>query len=523
MEDPSSATSPDQSWADDFVRTLSEQRARVQEFLVVQRERWDRVRAELTEHAERIAEELDQDRRQTARIRQKLEHRSAELSRQSKRLARWKKELHAKETDWEKSHDRASQHYAALAEQIERQQQELAERREELEQRRTEIDAAEAKLHHDRQAFTLAHQEHQAEVDQVAALRQRLEERIAEVADQREHLVTDRAHTEAQRRRIAQEFKARRVAHRKEIERRRAELESLETAQASQLREQLQDATSRHERLQREFQDLQAERDKLSERLADTEHRLAGAIDRISETEKQLADAEKRAAEAPNQTSRNASDDDLRRRYEMAVDDVREMKARNAELEKQLAQAKSAGNQAGAVLGASLNWEAEKRRILAALESDFEEDDEHDEAERLKIEEVIRKTDMVVAAKDREIADLNQLLADQSVNLEGVAVGAAAVGELLDQDAIIREERENLRQLQAEWEEKLRQAEIELSVERAKLARQRAEIEEKLRTVEELRGQPEAAPESSEPSTKSDDPPRRRWLTRLGLKDGEQK
>ena len=55
---------------------------------------------------------------------------------------------------------------------------------------------------------------------------------------------------------------------------------------------------------------------------------------------------------------------------------------------------------------------------------------------------------------------------------------------MFDQDEIIREERENLKQLQQQWEEKLRKAEIDLSVERAKIARERAELEEQLREAQ---------------------------------------
>jgi len=128
---------------------------------------------------------------------------------------------------------------------------------------------------------------------------------------------------------------------------------------------------------------------------------------------------------------------------------------------------------------------------------------------------VLRATDQAIAAKDREIAELRQLLQDQSKNLGTVAVGAAALGQMLDNDAIIREERENLRKLQEEWREKLRQAEIEIAVERAKLARQRAELEERLRELP-------PKPESGGPSEKAEKPARGRWLARLGLADPEK-
>lgn len=95
-----------------------------------------------------------------------------------------------------------------------------------------------------------------------------------------------------------------------------------------------------------------------------------------------------------------------------------------------------------------------------------------------------------------------------------LAVGAAALGEILDNDAIIQEEREKLRQMQEEWQEKLRQAEIGISIERAKIARARAEIDEKTRIFEEQGDPVDGEPD---PSGEPGKPRRGRWLARLGL------
>ena len=162
--------------------------------------------------------------------------------------------------------------------------------------------------------------------------------------------------------------------------------------------------------------------------------------------------------------------------------------------------------------GGCLNWEAEKRRILAALEQ--EDSGEPAKSQRIQIEEVIRVTERALADKDRELNEMRQILDSQSSNLGQVAVGAAALGELLDKDELIREERANLKRLQAEWEEKSRQAEIEISLERAKLARQRAEVEEKSRTYEQRRQGDQPAPGAAKPT-------RGRWRARLGLKDDD--
>ncbi len=162
-----------------------------------------------------------------------------------------------------------------------------------------------------------------------------------------------------------------------------------------------------------------------------------------------------------------------------------------------------------------LDWEAEKRRILAALETEDQGPETDAEAAgRLKIQEILRTTDQVLVEKDREIDQIKQVLQVQSKNLQGVAVGAAALEAVLDQDPLIREQRDNLQRLEEKWQEMLRQAEIELSLERAKLARERIAIENKIRTHEEKL----AAAQSGSPAVAK--PARGRWLARLGIKDG---
>ena len=255
-----------------------------------------------------------------------------------------------------------------------------------------------------------------------------------------------------------------------------------------------------------ELAGLRSEREQLLEKLAETEKRLTEMTQRVESLEDQLASA----SQAATATS---DSEDYRRRYEMAVQDLRELKARNQQLEQQVQASQHVGPS-----GPTLDWEAEKRRILAALEAEEqgEPTTEADANRRMEIEQIVRKTEQILADKDREIAELKQLLQDQSANLGSVAVGAAALGSVLDSDAIIREERENLRRLQKEWEEKLRQAEVELSLERAKLARQRAELEEKLNALANQHTPTAAAPQAP---ASSDKPSRGRWLSRLGLKD----
>jgi len=192
------------------------------------------------------------------------------------------------------------------------------------------------------------------------------------------------------------------------------------------------------------------------------------------------------------------------------------LKAQNAELQQQLDESQSAAARRAGPAQATLDWETQKQQILATLESEFDVDDDERRKEAAQIENVVRNTDRLLADKDREINDLKRLLEEQSDKLGSVAVGAAALGETLDADAIICEQREHLKELQEEWREKLRQAEIDISLERAKIAREKAAIEEKLRILEQQRADKQSKPENAE---NGGQPVRGRWLARLGLTD----
>jgi hypothetical protein len=166
-----------------------------------------------------------------------------------------------------------------------------------------------------------------------------------------------------------------------------------------------------------------------------------------------------------------------------------------------------------------LDWEAEKRRILAALECDFDENNADRQAESLKIEDVIRSTEKIVAEKDREIQQLKQRLEGHSREQETASVEAVESSQMFDMDAAVQEEQRRLQQLQDEWREKLRQAEIEVSVERATLARQRAELEDRIRSTGGV--VPRLPGESS--ATEDDQQPKRgRWLAKLGLTEADR-
>ena len=247
-----------------------------------------------------------------------------------------------------------------------------------------------------------------------------------------------------------------------------------------------------------ELQELRAEREAVIARLAEAESKLAKAD--------------------THQT------DELQRRFELAVEDVRSLKRRNSELEEEVLALRSAGPRiaAATTTSDSPNWETMKRNMIASLESDTDSTEGRDQ-ERVTIENTIQITDDVVAQKDREIAEMKTLLSQQCSNIDSIAVGATAVAAaVIDKDELILQERAKLAELQEQWKSKLRQAEIDISVERAKITRDRAEIEDKLAAYEKERSKQAAdggSPDEANGGVKK--PTRGRWLARLGLKDGD--
>ncbi len=242
---------------------------------------------------------------------------------------------------------------------------------------------------------------------------------------------------------------------------------------------------------------LRAERDALAERIESLEQRPAAPMD---------ADAEQQLA-------------DLQRRFELAVEDVRELKTKNSQLESQLAAASSRPSAGPHKDSGGMDWESQKRRLLAALEETTEaEDDLARRQERVTIEGTIEITDSVVAEKDRLITELkSQLGLAQSRSVPSDEDQARRIDDLIDADEVIATHRERHQQLEREIEEKLRATELELSVERAKMARQKAELEELKAELDDQRQLFEANGGPVAPGA-----PKRRWLSKFGI-DGKEK
>lgn len=446
-------------WAAHFAAALGAQRERIRAFLTAQQVRLNRTEAQLRDQGRALKELLQREARQVEQAQQTLEQRRSELDQREAELERLSSQLSVQREQWEELCRQTAAQNTALGEQWRRQQAEwfsqLAEQQAALDaQWRSRQAAFEEQCRVEQENWDQLRRRQQAELESV---REELERRRAELDRQRAELERQRADWETQR---------------------------VEAAD---------DDAHRIEEVQERFDAIRRDA-------------LAAAL-----TEETPSSSRGEPSTAPSDDEA----DDFRRRYEMALEDLRQLKARHAEMQQELTQLRSCSGGAGAVL----NWELEKQKILAALEAEAQSESISPE-ERIEVRQIVARTDQLLAEKDRllvekdrEIEELKALLENQSGNLGSVAVGAAALGQMFDHDAVIQEHRAHLEQLQAELQEKMRQAEIEISLERAKLARERAKLEEQMRAI----------PPVVEPPTgeKPERGARGRWRAQLGI-GGEQ-
>ncbi len=124
-----------------------------------------------------------------------------------------------------------------------------------------------------------------------------------------------------------------------------------------------------------------------------------------------------------------------------------------------------------------MTWEQRKTLILQQLERD-EAYAPHNQSRMI---DIVAETERIVQDRDREIEELRELLRQQpTTTADQQVVGAASIAQILDSDQLIREERRQMQLLRHEWQEKLRQCEIEISLRRAKLARDERRLANRL-------------------------------------------
>lgn len=222
---------------------------------------------------------------------------------------------------------------------------------------------------------------------------------------------------------------------------------------------------------------------------------------------------------------------ELRSRIIELEDQVYDLEQQNSDLASQVAN-QTVQETVSVDAGEALSWEDRKQLILQQMEQDSFSADQfvsslQQEQQTLAQQDPAGLLDQLrnemdqhaeeLARRDEEIRDLRHLLDQQSETREGgLAIGAAAVAQAMDADELVQQERERLQELQQEWEEKFRQSEIEMSLERAQLSRERQTLSQK---QADLEVQLEQLKRDAKYATADGTPPARKWLAKLGLSE----
>ena len=269
-----------------------------------------------------------------------------------------------------------------------------------------------------------------------------------------------------------------------------------------------QDADAQHPSLQQTIEDLQTEVANWSSKAAEAEARVARLQEAASRSAAKISDLEQQ-------------NEDLA------------AKVASSNVRRSVTSEHSSSSDA-------LSWEDRKALILRQMEEDSFDASEF--IEKLNVPESsqddgddqpldpisyvqqlhsdLKRREEELQRREDEIGELRCLLEQQSGTREGgVAIGAAAIAEMVDADELVREERERLQQLQAQWEEKFRQSEIEASLERAKLSRERQELAKK---TEQLEEQLEHLRRESRQVVAEGSGTSRRWRAKLGLTEDDE-
>jgi chromosome segregation ATPase len=488
---------------------------RLQEELALRAEELRQLEAELElrqsalDEAQREAEtRLEERENALANLEQELAERCAQFEASAATLEASRAEIARGFAELDQSREENSAREAALAQrelELGERGGRLAEGEQALAARDQALSALETNLAARQAELTACESAVARREAEATARSETLERQEAELARQSERL----SRLEVEFNAVREQFESQRQAairQQQEAEARLGRAQQALDAQRSELERQREQASADGVERQRLLDQLAAQEQEVARLRAEKENGQSSAQDAFFSAEVDALTGELAACRQELE--------DLRAKHAMALDDLRSQRARIAELENHSARA------AASASTNLLDWESRKRMLLAALEADEAGSQPLENEQRRRIEEALRKTDEIVAEKDREIAELKRLLEEQSNQIGSLAVGAQAVAAVLDNDAIIRQTREKLAQLQREWEEKLRAAEIDMSLERARIARERAEIEEKLRDVErQLAAHSEDALAGRAESAAR--PPRGRWLARLGLADDD--
>lgn len=466
----------------------------------------DEVRKALAEKEAEVEEVLEELANQTLAFEAQIAERDEELEQllelqdeESGEHESLASELREAREQLEQLRNQESVECERASEELVEAQRRLTELNEQFVALQSEHEAKLAELESAHEASELARRHQEATAVQLSETQQQLEAANQRVEAADLSIQETSQDLEAVNHRIAELSKLEGIDEQLEQTRRKFELALADVhklkRENSELHEELLSRPEADDQESPELVSLRSERDALAEKLAELENAPEPSTDQDSQQE--LAD--------------------LQRRFELAVDDVRQLKAENADLQQRLAAAPSAG-----VAPASdepQDWQAQKARLMAALDAEDQGMATETRREELAtIEGTISITDQVVAEKDAllaqrdiEIAELKTQLEDRPEGQDLEQLRETIAAEVLADDEAVQAEVSRLQEKQVELEAKLREAELDISVQRATLAREQAALEEKLAQLPA-----EGADEEDSP-----DKPRRRWLSALGLKDEE--
>jgi len=511
------------AWRESFAQSIGNERRRAGQRVAEHRQRLSDLDARIAEQIEAAIAALSREQDQNHQVNVQSQAKSAALEERQKLLDQRQKQLDARQEELDKL--QADTTGGKLAEgerlkELKRREAELAAEKDALEIQLSGLNANRDALIERESNLKLKEQAVEAREQQTKRQRQTI---ARQLRARKQELLAEAAREQAAQQ--ATELEAIRRESHDQIQQLRADFAAARENETQLLRRQLEDVKKQlavaETARDRSFEQCDEQRSAL--RLSDSSRESTGSelAELRAENRKlqqQLANAEESASAVPADNSQEV--DDLKRRFEMAVQDVRELKTKNVDLTEQLTQAKSSSGRAPIAAAGGGSWESLKQKLMADLDDSFDAGKPSDQADKVTVENTLKITDEIVAAKDHEIEELQRLLDSQAKQVGDMAVGAAAVAQMLDTDELVKQEREALKRLQDQLREQLRQAELDISLERAKLAREKSEMEEKLRCLET-----EKANLSSIYSETSSDngkkPKGRKWLTRLGLGESD--
>ena len=513
---------------DRFLKSTESLRAlrdQVGETIGDHRQRMVEIEDCLNQQLQRLTEELDRERLVDEQVRAASTAQSAELDQLRQTVTEKETKVKEKETEVEELLGQLAAQSLEFEKQIAERDDELGQILELHENESKQTETIRQQLSEARQALADVRDQ---QCTECTSLRDELTSATLQLSQLRDQVQTLQQQLETQQTELDEAQSATQLTQQKneqaiealdKAEQRIAELSTYEQndEQLQQVRRKFELALADVHKLKRENTELHEEllsrpeaSDQESPELVSLRSERDALAERVAELEN---------SPAPTESADQQQEfEELQRRFELAVDDVRQLKQENAELEQRLTD--NATTASTSVSNEAQDWQSQKARLLASLDAEDQNDLGTERREQLAtIEGTISITDRVVAEKDALLAKQEKELKEFREQLDSGPTGRELeklrheiAAEILGDDEAIKNEREKLQQQQEILDAKLREAELEISVQRATLAREQSALEEKLA---------ELSLTANEAGEATNDKPRRRWLSALGIKDDD--